>query len=238
VERISDRHEGDLDGQLESFESVRPMAVAVIVAPETAHVAATQHTAWMTVNPVARAAGVIESVRVICHDETPIAGRIVPLAPRHLSLHDALIHGGQAIGGADVTSAPSSESCDVTVVVGASSAHKGWSAAGLGDDGPPAARRIRYALGDGWWGDVSDAPFTNGVTSVLPYGPYVAAALVVAEVFLDARLPAHVPRLPSLVNTLVGWFGTKRSWVRIPPPRLWSFRRRCRRSVEASTAPW
>ena len=85
VERISDRHEGDLGGQLEPFARTRQVAVTVVAAPGTAHLAAAQHTAWMLVNLLARAAGVVTVVRVACPHPVPLTGRVVPLADRELA---------------------------------------------------------------------------------------------------------------------------------------------------------
>jgi len=185
VEHISDRHEGDLGGRLEPFGQVQPVAVAVVVAPGAAHLAATQHTAWMLVNLLARAVGVVDSVRVVCQPRVPLAGRVVPLAPRDLPLDDALVHGGRAIGAAPVQHAMAQERTDVVLVVGASLDYRH-------DD----RQHLRFVSGHGWWGGVSDRqmPYPDR-RSDLPYGPYVAAALAVGEIYLHARLPRLVARL-------------------------------------------
>ncbi len=160
------------------------MAVAVVVAPGTAHLAATQHTAWMLVNLLARAVGVADTVRVVCPPGVPLAGRVVPLAPRDLPLGDALVHGGQAIGAAPVQHASAPAGTDVVLVVGA----------GLGYRYDEHADR-RFVSGHGWWGGVGDHPMPYpGERSALPYGPYIAAALAVGEIYLHARLPRHVAR--------------------------------------------
>lgn len=53
MERISDRHEGDLGGRLEPFNQIQPLAVAVVVAPDAAHL-------------VSRDAASFTSVRLWC----------------------------------------------------------------------------------------------------------------------------------------------------------------------------
>ncbi len=143
--------------------------MAVVVAPDTAHLAATQHTAWMLVDLLARADGVVETVHVVCPPGVRLAGRIVPLAPRDLPLDDALVHGGQR--------------SDVVLVVGP----------GLGNRHED--RPLRFVSGHGWWGGVSDRPMPYpSQPSDLPYGPYVAASLAVGEIYLNARLPQHAAR--------------------------------------------
>jgi len=183
VERVSDRHEGDLRGRLEPFSQVRSVAVAVVVAPGTARVAATQHTAWMLVNLLARAVGVVDTVRVVCPSGVPLAGRVVPLAPRDVCLDEAIVRGGQAIGGVPVQHAPAPVGTDTVLVVG--------TVAYRCDDHP----YLRFVSGHGWWGGVSGRPIPcPGGHTDLPFGPYVGASLAVGEVYLRARLPRHVIR--------------------------------------------
>ncbi|MEO3861872.1 hypothetical protein [Acrocarpospora sp. B8E8] len=191
MERISDRHEGDIGGRLEPFGQVRSVAVAVVVAPCAAHLAATQHTAWMLVNLLARAVGVVDTLQVVCPARVPLAGRIVPLAPRDLPLGDALVHGARAIGTAPVQHAAASAETDVVLVVGP------------GADGRNDKHvHRRFVTGHGWWGGVSDQPFPYADDATpLPYGPYVAAALAVGEIYLKARLPQNVTQS----TTAYGW---------------------------------
>jgi molybdopterin/thiamine biosynthesis adenylyltransferase len=190
VERISDRHEGDVGGRLEPFAKARPVAVTVVVATGTAHLAAAQHTAWMLVNLLARAVGIVTVVRVACPQLVPLAGRVIPLAGRDLILRDAFVAGGQAIGAVPVQAADHPRAGDTVIITGG--AH------------PDAAQwpGARYASGQGWWGAVSNQPLaaTNPASS-LPFGPYAAAALAAAEVYLRARLPADAY---SAAET-VGW---------------------------------
>lgn len=185
MERISDRHEGDLEGQLQPFTDAEPVVVAVVVAPATAHLAAAQHTAWMLVNLLARTDGIVEAVHVICPPSVSLAGRVVPLAPRDASLDDALIAGGRAIGAApvDIVATPGVD--DLRLIVGHDPDHA--------VDGHAAHR---YVVGHGWWGGLADHPLCPPpAASALPFGPYVAAALAVGEVYLGARLPVHTARV-------------------------------------------
>ncbi len=162
------------------------MAVAVVVAPETAALSETQHTAWMLINLLARAQRVVGHVKVCCPAEVPLAGRVVPLAPRALKLDQALVSGGGAIGAVPVTAGSPGDD-DVVLVIGATA---------------PDSTRGRHLRGRGWWGGVSDRPIELPATpSDLPFGPYIAAALAAAEVFLNIRLPATAERRPNFY----GW---------------------------------
>lgn len=159
-----------------------------MVAPQTAHLAAAQHTAWMLINLLARTDGIVKAVQLICPPNLPLAGRVVPLAPRDVSLDDALVMGGQAIGAVpvDLTAAPA-PGCTQLVV--------GHAAGINGAPSEPAGRR--YVIGQGWWGGVSDQPMTlpEG-ESALPIGPYIAAALAVGEIYLHLRLPPQTRLTP------------------------------------------
>lgn len=186
MERLSDRHEGDLDGRLRPIDHVDEVAVAVVVAPETARLSETQHAAWMLINLLARAQRVVKHVKVNCPPEVALAGPIVPLARRDVELAEALVSGGKAVGAVPVAAGSPGDD-DMVLVVGATQ---------------PRSAPGRHVRGRGWWGGVGDRPVElTGVPSDLPFGPYVAAALAAAEVFLDVRLPAAAERRPSFY----GW---------------------------------
>ena len=191
MERISDRHEGDLGGRLEPFGKTRQVAVTVVAAPGTAHLAAAQHTAWMLVNLLARAVGIVTIVRVTCPPLVPVAGRVIPLASRDLPLREALVAGGQAIGAVPVEAAGHPQAGDTVIITcGTHPDAAQWPGA-------------RYAAGHGWWGGVSSQPLLVGdPASNLPFGPYVAASLAAAEVYLRARLPASAY---GAAAQAVGW---------------------------------
>lgn len=183
MEHISHRHEGDLGGRLAPFATARPVEVAVVVTPDTAGVAATQHTAWMLINLLARAIGIVTTVRIVCPPRVSLAGRVVPLADRMLPLRDALVTGGRAIGAVPVCHSPNPLSSDMILIVGAKHQLSGI---------PPGARHI---TGEGWWGGVGDEPLAFPHSgSDLPFGPYIAACFATAEIFLHSRLPEHAYR--------------------------------------------
>ncbi|MGW1271848.1 ThiF family adenylyltransferase [Streptomyces sp. NPDC002491] len=189
MDALSDRHEGDLQGRLTAFADLQPVAVAVVVDPRIAHLAGPQHTAWMLINLLARAAGVIRSVHLVCPPEVPLASRIVPLAPREASLDQALLLGARAIGAVSVSPASAPVPGQTVLVVGSAS-HGGQSTA-------------RFVAGYGWWGGVGSSPFPVPEAygaSPLPFGPYMAAAQAAAEVFLTVRLPHYC--LPA---SAYGW---------------------------------
>lgn len=163
----------------------------MVVAPDTAHLAATQHTAWMLINLLTRATGVVTTIDLVCPADVPLAGRIVPLAPRDLDLARALIAGGQAIGATPVRPASEPTAGNIILIVGAPRRPD----AREDHADPAAARGVRHVHGKGWWGGVGDRPLGDPENpSDLPYGPYVAAALAAAEAYLDVRLPHHVIR--------------------------------------------
>lgn len=188
MEHLSDRHAGDLNGQLTPFAAARQVTVAVVVTPASAALTSTQHTAWMTINLLARSVGVIGAVHLVCPPQIPVADNVIPLAPRGGPLRDALLVGAQALDAVPVVLAQPGHHADVTIVAGAGES----PATAAAEPGRP--QHTRYVFGNGWWGGVSDTPMSVDGTSRLPFGPYLAACLVVAEVFLDVRLPAHVPR--------------------------------------------
>lgn len=204
MERMSDRHEGNLGGRLQPFAQTRSVAVAVVVAPETARFPATQHTTWMLINLLTRAVGVVDAIHLVCPRGIPLAGRVVPLAPRHLTLDAALAHGAQATGGVPVGHATAPAPADAVLVVGAD------------PDGDHRGRQgARFVTGDGWWGGVSDRPLPRiDPANGLPFGPYVAAALAVGEIYLRARLPRHV----APPTATYGWDCWTQSLARRPAP--------------------
>ncbi|WP_306191411.1 ThiF family adenylyltransferase [Streptomyces sp. MK5] len=134
----------------------------------------------MLINLLARAAGVIRSVHLVCPPDVPLASRIVPLAPREAPLDQALLQGALAIGAVSVSPASAPAPGQTILVVG--SAYDG------------AQSRTRFVTGYGWWGGISSHPLPLPDAyraSALPFGPYLAAALATAEVFLSVRLPQY-----------------------------------------------
>lgn len=189
----------------------------MVIAPGAAHLAATQHTGWMLINLLARAVGVVHVVRVVCPARVPLAGRVVPLAPRDLDLADALCSGGQAIGAVPVHLASVPAAGDTVLVIGTDPRAPGQGRS-VGVDGHTDALRgspVRYVAGSGWWGGVSDRPISYREEPVdLPIGPYVAAALAAAEVYLHVRLPDHVARATGTY----GWDCWRQTLTTQPDP--------------------
>ncbi len=171
----------------------------MVAAPGTAHLAAAQHTAWMLVNLLARAVGIVPAVRVACPPLVPVVGRVIPLASRGLPLRDALVVGGQAIRAVSVQAADHPEAGDTVIIVGGTHPDA--------DQWPS----VRYVSGQGWWGAVSSQPVVPSIPpSSLPFGSYVAASLAAAEVFLCARLPIGA----YVVAETAGWD----CWTQAPTP--------------------
>ncbi|HZZ28987.1 MAG TPA: ThiF family adenylyltransferase [Pirellulales bacterium] len=176
-EQISNRHESDLGGRFLPFGDTNQVHVTVVVPSDTAHLPAVQHTAWMLLNLLARQQGVVQQIGLSCPPSIPLAGRIVPFAPRNLDLRLALLAGCDAIGIVPV----SSNSVGGRVLIVGSN---------RSDDAD------LYVHGDGWCGGVMTAPITPYLqTSALPFGPYIAACLAAAEIFKAARLKpeSYVP---------------------------------------------
>jgi hypothetical protein len=171
MDRISHRHEGDLGGQLTSFDETSQLAVAVNVAPDVAHLPSVQHTSWMLISLLSRLAGVVKRLRITCPSDVPLAGRIVPLAPTARNLREALLQGIAELPFVDHGEAD--ESIDFTITVG-----------------PVADESATINVyGDSWWGGIfQDGHVPLGVPSALPFGPYIAACLAAAEVFKRVRM--------------------------------------------------
>ena len=169
---IGNRHAGDLGGRLAADDSVRPVGVRVTVADLHAGLHATQHTAWMLINLLARLVQVVGDVIVDCPRNVALLPNVIPGkmigAP---SLRDELIDSASGIGGATIRS---KGQADRTLFVG-----------------PEASRPNELQVfGAGWVGGIARVARIEGsITSALPFGPYVAACLGAGAVFTDARLP-------------------------------------------------
>ena len=162
-------------------------SVVVSIAPELANLPACQHTAWMLINLLARADGIVDRVALECPRGVELAGRIVPLADRHLDLFDALISGAAAVDAVPVSSCKRVDPADFNIhfTVG---------------PGLPASGTIRVH-GERWWGGFARREIPGNGFSPLPFGPYVAAALAMSEVFKAVRLREYVP-LESAFHSL------------------------------------
>jgi hypothetical protein len=209
-ECISNRHESDLGGRFLPFESTNHVGVTIVVAPATAHRVRIQHTAWMLVNLLARLQGVVHRIAIVCPANVPLASNVVPFAHQGLDLQSALFAGAAAIGIVPINLEAQNER---TIVVGP------------GGNGSPAGDLFVY--GNGWWGGASTGPIEVPIgSSSLPFGPYIAACIAVAEIFKAARIkpdshtpvksafysawyhrasPAPLPGGPSTVELSLDW---------------------------------
>lgn len=172
MDRISDRHEGDLDGRLAPFAATRKVVVAITIPGEVAGEAACQHTLWMLTNLLARCDGILDRIVISCPAGVPLAGRVVPLAGRDLDLASALHAGGAAIDAVPIEISSVLPDDARRLVVGPG-------------DAVPDCLRVH---GEQWWGGISTAAVEGTCESALPLGPYAAATLAAAEIFKGARM--------------------------------------------------
>lgn len=171
MERVSKRHEGDLDGRLLPFDTTRQVTVTVAVGEETARLASAQHVSWMLLNLLTRLVGIVREVRLRCRPGIPLAGQVVPLAPSAKTLDEALLTGAAELP--FVPCRDGAQPSDFTLHVG------------------PVARSAAdlNVYGEAWWGGVfrqGEVPF--GCLSPLPLGPYLAACLAASYIFKYARM--------------------------------------------------
>jgi molybdopterin/thiamine biosynthesis adenylyltransferase len=172
MHRLSDRHEGTLDGRLAPIPPTPSTTVAVEIEPTTAETPAAQHAAWMLVNLLARQEGLVERVALICNDQIPMPTRVIPLAPRDLDLREALLHGAGKVGAVRVEAAATAPAGALRLVVGTG----------------PAAPDTVLVWGERAWGGISRSSIASADPgSPLPLGPYVAASLASAYVFMTIR---------------------------------------------------
>jgi hypothetical protein len=171
MDTVSSRHEGTLGGRLAPLDHGRAVTVAVVIPPDVAGDPAVQHTAWMTINMLARLERVVESVSLSCPSAVPLAGRISPL----MSGTDDLA-AGIAVGVAAIDTVPlriADDAADVRLVIG---------------PGEAVADGLRV-YGEGWCGGVARAASVHATErSAIPFGPYIGAAIAVGEVFRVARI--------------------------------------------------
>ncbi len=188
MERISSRHEGNLGGRLRPFDETDAVSVTLEIAEDVAGLAAVQHTAWMALNMLTRLSGIVMRIYLVCPRGIPLAGRVVPLAQRTLSLDEALFEGATAIATVPCEKVAPQRPEGFLLVIG---------------PGGPVADGFRVH-GEGWWGGVtSGAAIAPHSDSCLPYGPYLAASFAVGEVFKAARIdPRRYHRAQSVFYSL------------------------------------
>lgn len=164
---VSDRHQGDLDGQLAPWPSRQPLRVRMILN-ETADERAVQHAAWMLTNLLCRMEGVVSAVELRCPPVSLLEG-VIPEA-NATNLDEALRQGAAAI---DVVSVEPESDADLVFELGPG-------------EQPDTGYRVH---GDGWAGGVAAAAIPAGRGSNLPFGPYIAACLAAGRAFLLSRAP-------------------------------------------------
>jgi hypothetical protein len=171
---------------LAPLDQGRPIVVQVVIPADVAGIEAVQHTAWMTINMLARLDRVVGSISVVCPSGVPLAGRISPLTAGAPTLAEGIASGTAAIDTVPVVLA--AEPADVRLVVGPGDAVDGG---------------IRV-YGEGWCGGVTrGGAIPTAEPSALPFGPYIAAAIAVGEVFRGARVdPARYPPATSAFYSL------------------------------------
>ncbi len=194
MESVSDRHGGDLNGTLRPLDPQTEVAVRVVVPEATAASSSVQHAAWMTVNLLARAEGIVSRVEIECPD-VEVRDQTIPFGVA-TGLGQRLLEAGGAIGVVPVLHAAGV--VDQRVVVG-----------GMGEDAGESG--VIHLVGAGWWGGVAIGRRPESWAGLdldrdEPIGPYVASCLAVAEIFLKVRAPQLVVDRPGCW----GW----NSWFR------------------------
>lgn len=186
-ESVADRHSGTLGGRLTPMHATKAARVAVVLPPRADLIA--QHTAWMTVNLLARAEKVVASITIKCDDASPVADNVIPFGSEP-TLRARLVKAGSSIGVVPVVGAADDDEVDHHIVVG------DLCGSDLEVTGP-----VTFTQATSWWGSVRSVPTcvcssARTARSALPFGAYAAACLAVARVFLAVRLP-HGPQNPS-----------------------------------------
>ena len=126
----------------------------------------------MLLNLLARFDGIITRIDLAC-PVVPLGSRVVPGASEDNDLATAIVDRANAVQAVPVAAVPiiAPGSVDMHFIVGPGDAVDG---------------AIRM-YGDGWTGAMSPSAVPGGRGSSLPFGPYVAACLAAADVFLTVR---------------------------------------------------
>jgi len=140
------------------------------VSPESAENAITQYAAWMTLNCICRLEGIVHRIGLLCPSGVPLAGRVVPFAPKATGLREALLQGAKQIGIVPVEDAVKHEH---VLLVGGEM---------------PGIVEALHLYADAWCGGISRDVIPITSDSRLPFGAYLAASLAAAEVFKAARM--------------------------------------------------
>jgi hypothetical protein len=186
MDRVSSRHEGTLDGRLAPLDSGRPVRVSVVVPPEVAALASVQHSVWMSINMLARLDRVVDSISISCPTDVNIVTRISPLMAGATDLA-----AGIAVAAAAIDTVPVAfhdDPADVELIIGPGEATNG-------------AIRV---YGEGWCGGITrSGAIAAAEPSSLPFGPYIAAAIGVGEIFREVRIdPKRYPSADAAFYSL------------------------------------
>lgn len=186
MDAVSSRHEIDVRGVVGPMHSATPVAVSLEIPADVAGSPAVQHTAWALLNMLVRLDRVVSAVSVACPSDVPLRVRLSPLAGDAGGLRDRLRHGADAVNVVPVDFGH--RRGDVRLVVGPG---------GAVSDG------VRV-YGEGWCGGFArDRAVAAAPSSTLPFGPYIAAAMAVGEVFKLVRIdPAKYPPAAAAFYTL------------------------------------
>lgn len=193
MESVSSRHEGDLGGTLSTFDPSQAVTVQVAIDPDLADTPAVQHTAWMLINLLARGEGIVSRIHLVCPTKSDARPRTIPFGQATM-LHERLLEAGSAIGVAPVTD--DTGPVDRVIVIGRRHPTR------------PIETTDLIAFGAGWWGGVTfgvpAAPSSWEAADAVrgePFGPYIAACLAAADVFLRIRDPRRI----DVTVGLHGW---------------------------------
>ncbi|MDA8342369.1 MAG: ThiF family adenylyltransferase [Actinomycetota bacterium] len=177
MDAVSSRHEIEVRGVVGPMDSASPVAVSLEIPADVAGSPAAQHTAWALLNMLARLDRVVSRVSVVCTSDVPLRARLSPLAGDADRFRDALQHAAAAVNVAPVDLGD--HRGDVRLVIGPGNAVS---------DG-------MRVYGEGWCGGFArDRAVAAAPPSILPFGPYIAAAMAVGEVFKLVRIdPVKYP---------------------------------------------
>lgn len=185
---IADRHSGDVEGRLTELASTTPIRVTLSIKPDSAHLLAVQHTAWMTLNLLARLQRVVDEIELVCPIGVRLEPHVIPVSSgATLDLATRLRQGAGEVGAVPVVANP-----------GVSAIHLSIGPFGQAED------NLYHVAGNGWLGGVSRSPIPLACPSRLPFGPYIAACLAVGEVFKQVRAKEDCCERPERMF-LSGW---------------------------------
>jgi ThiF family len=171
VSEIADRHSGTLGGRLNELgTAAAPVTIAIEAGcagrPDV------QHAAWMLVNLLSRAEGVVTAID-LTGDDAPLRDRVIPFKTGEDTFTDALQRAAESVGGIPIRRTGTASAGPLLVV---------------GPGGDTDGLRLH---GEGWCGAISRGAITSRGVSRLPLGPYIAACLAAGEIFRLLRMPAE-----------------------------------------------